>query len=434
MNVAEYKNRLQKNANPANRHLPEIPKYQQLTKQLWDALQGDTVWGIMKYLGADKIDDQQFRAEMEGRSFRVSEKVTPHLYKLFYGVKEKLNFEHPVDFYVVSDWSLNACAYLYQPQNPDNPYVVQVNSAMVETMTDLELCSVVGHELGHLLDENLVLAKIIGWLFPERDQFGFPIMPVPLRYKYFFWKQLSELFADRYGYLATEDINACISSEFKLKSGLKLDKMDADITAFICENREALQHFISGQGLSLNNASHPVSPIRIEALNLFANAKTEKELNEGMDVLVDAIARLNLNNEMGQHLLWFVASAGLIMASADNEITQDEVETILNNMSEFYMFPMDILQQVTSENCSDVFNKSLQSLLQLNPDARNDLFLYLVNIMVTDFKFKQEELDLLMRMGKEAFGMEEELIVRLIADGIRMNVATGVVPSTRSIS
>lgn len=434
MNVAEYKSRLQQSANPINKHLPEIPKYQQVTKQLWDALQGDTVWGIMKYLGVDKMDDQWFRAEMEGRSFRVSEKVTPHLFKLFYGVKEKLHFEHPVDFYVVSDWSLNACAYLYQPQNPDNPYVVQVNSAMIETMTDTELCSVIGHELGHLLDENLKLEKMICWLFPQRDQFGYPVMPVPLRYKYFFWKQLSELFADRYGYLATEDINACISSEFKLKSGLKLDKMDADITAFIWENRESLQHFISGHGLSLNNISHPVSPIRIEALNLFATAKTEKELNEGMDVLVDAIARLNQNNETGQHLMWFVASAGLIMASADNEITQGEVENILNNMSEFYMFPNDILRQVTPENCSEVFNKSLQSLLQINPDGRNDLFLYLVNIMVTDFKFKQEEIELLMKMGKEAFGLEEELIVKLIADGIRANVASGVVPSTSSIS
>lgn len=434
MDISNYQNKLQQNANPLNRHLPEIPKYQQVTKQLWDALQGDTVWGIMKYLGVDKMDDQQFRAEMEGRSFRVSEKVTPHIYKLFYGVKEKLNFEHPVDFYVVSDSSLNACAYLYQPQNPDSPFVVQVNSAMIETMTDTELCSVVGHELGHLLDENLVLAKIIGFLFPERDQYGFPVMPVPLRYKYFFWKQLSELFADRYGYLATDDINACISSEFKLKSGLKLDRMDADITAFIEENRQSLQHFISGQGLSLNNASHPVSPIRIEALNLFANAKTEKELNDGMDVLVDAIARLNQNNEMGLHLLWFVASAGLIMASADGEITHDELENILNNMSEFYMFPMDVLEQVTPKNCRDVFNKSLQSLLQINPDARNDLFLYLVNIMVTDFKFKKEELDLLMKMGKEAFGLEEDLIVRLVADGIRMGVSSGIVPSTSSIS
>ena len=234
--------------------------------------------------------------------------------------------------------------------------------------------------------------------------------------------------------MATDNINACISSEFKLKSGLKLDKMEVDVTAFIEENRQALQHFVSGQGLSIRyGVTHPVSPIRIEALNLFATAKTEKELDEGMDVLVDAIARMN-NNEMGQNLLWFVGSAGLIMAHADGEMTTDEMESILNYMSEFYMFPLDILQQITPDNCSDIFNKSLHNLLEMQPEIRNDLFLYLVSIMVTDFKFQQAELDLLVRMGKEAFGLEDEAIVGLIADGIRMNVSTGVVPSTSSIS
>ena len=425
---------MQQNVNPANKHLPEIPKYQQVTKQLWDALQGDTVWAIMRSLGIDKMDDQSFRAQMEGRSFRVSDKVTPHLYELFYGVKERLGFEHSVDFYVTSDSSLNACAYTYQPLDPESPYIVNVNSAMIETMTDAELCSVIGHELGHLMDENLVLSKIINYLFPQRDEYGFPLMPVPLRYKYFFWMQLSELLADRYGFLATDDINACISSEFKLKSGLKLDKMEVDIPAFIEENRKALQHYISGQGLSIRyGVTHPVSPIRIEALNLFATAKTEKELNEGMDVLVEAIARMN-NNDMGQNLLWFVGSAGLIMAYADGEISKDEQENILNYMSEYYMFPLDILQQITSENCNEIFHNSLHNLLEMQPEIRNDLFLYLVNIMVTDYKFKQQELDLLFRIGKEAFGYDEEAIVRLLGDGIRYGVSRGFLPSTSSIS
>lgn len=432
MNPSDYKNRVIQNTK-ANDHLPKIPKYDQVTKQLWDALQADTVWAIMRSLGIDKMDDQGLRAHMESHSFRVSPKVTPHLYNLFNGVKEKLHFEHPVDFYVTSDASLNACAYTYQPLNPDSPYIVKVNSAMIETMTDSELCSVIGHELGHLMDENLILSKIISFLFPERDEYGFPVMPVPLRYKYFFWMQLSELLADRYGYLATEDINACISSEFKLKSGLKLDKMDVDIAAFIEENRQSMQHFISGQGLSINYITHPVSPLRIEALNLFATAKTEKELSDGMDVIVEAIARMN-NNEIGQNLLWFVGSAGLIMAHADGEMTQDEQENILNHMSEFYMFPLDILKQITPENCSDIFNKSLQKLAELIPESRADLFSYLITIMVTDYKFKQAEIDLLFNIGKNAFGFSDEDIVRLMADGIRIGVSRGFLPSTTSIS
>ena len=185
--------------------------------------------------------------------------------------------------------------------------------------------------------------------------------------------------------------------------------------------------------MSINYITHPVSPLRIEALNLFATAKTEKELNDGMDVIVEAIARMN-NNEIGQNLLWFVGSAGLIMAHADGEMTQDEQENILNHMSEFYMFPLDILKQITPENCSDIFNKSLQKLAELIPESRADLFSYLITIMVTDYKFKQAEIELLFNIGKNAFGFSDEDIVRLMADGIRIGVSRGFLPSTTSVS
>ena len=103
-------------------------------------------------------------------------------------------------------------------------------------------------------------------------------------------------------------------------------------------------------------------------------------------------------------------------------------------MSGYYMFPMDILKQITPENCSDIFNKSVQKLLELQPEIRNDLFVYLVNIMVTDFKFKQEELGLLFKMGKEALGLDEATMVGLLVEGIRFGISVGFVPSTTSIS
>ena len=432
MNASDYKARLEGN-NPrskANFHLPAIPMYDQLTKQLWDALQGDTVWAIMEALGVDKYDDQELRARMEGRSLKVTPKVMPHLFELLNQVKESLKFEHPVDFFVVSDVSLNAGAYVYHPKNPESPFMVEINSAMIETMTEPELKSVVGHELGHLLDENLILDDLIRFIFPEHDMYGMPVLPIPLRYKFFFWKQLSELFADRYGYLATNDIQACIWSEMKLKCGLKLDKMDANLSAFIEENRETLQHYISGTALSLSHGfTHPVSPIRIEALNLFANAKTEQELNEGMDKLVNAISRLNMN-PIEDDMLIFMASAGLLMASADGTVTEKEYEQILNNMSNFYMFPVDILKQVTQENCSELFNQSVANILKENPQYAPELFGYLVNILVSDQSFDKKELDLLFQMGHQAMSLDEETMLKLLAGGIQHFF----IPSIGSIS
>ena len=428
MNVAEYKARMQQKKQ--NLLLPEIPRYRQLTEQLYQALQGDVVYDLMKRIGADKIDDRRMRIKMEGESLKVSEKVTPHLYELLNNVKKALNFEHPVDFFVVSSSSLNAGAYCYTSIDPENPYIVEINSALIDVMSEKELCSVVGHELGHLADENMFLKDIISFVFPPDPQTGMPNLPIPLRYKFFLWKQMSELFADRYGYLAVKDLDACISSEFKLKSGLKLDKMEVNIPAFIEENRKILEHYISGKGLSLNDGyTHPVSPIRIEALNLFANARTEKELNDGMNVLIDAIARLN-TEEIEDHMLYFMASAGLIMANADGKVTQDEIDSILLSMSNYYMFPMTILEQVNQNDCYKIFNESVKNILNINPNMRGDLFSYIVNLMVTDHKFDQKEIDLMFQIGQQSFGFSEEEIFGFLTDGIRQ----AFVPSISSIS
>ena len=59
MNAAEYKARMQQSKQ--NMLLPEIPSYRQLTEQLYQALQGDVVYDLMKRIGADKMDDRQFR-------------------------------------------------------------------------------------------------------------------------------------------------------------------------------------------------------------------------------------------------------------------------------------------------------------------------------------------------------------------------------------
>ena len=191
-----------------------------------------------------------------------------------------------------------------------------------------------------------------------------------------------------------------------------------------------MSHYINGKGLSLNDGyTHPVSPIRIEALNLFANARTEKELNDGMNVLIDAIARLN-TEEIEDYMVYFMASAGLIMANADGQVTQEEIEHILLSMSSYYMFPKSILEQVSQGDCCKIFNESVQRILDINPDMKADLFSYIVNLTVTDHKFDQKEIDLMFQIGHQQFGFSDEVIFSFLTAGIRQNF----IPSISSIS
>ena len=430
MKASEYKSLLKKNENDskANSHLPEIPMYQQLTKMLWDALQVDKILPIMEALGLDKMDDSRYKAEMEGESLKVTEKVTPYLYKLFNGIKERVGMKRDVDFFVVSNNEVNAYARVNKPVDPNSPLTVVIHSATIESLTEAELSYVVGHELGHLMDENLYLNNVFLFVFPTGE------IPVPLQYKYYFWRQLSELFADRYGYLAVQDINPCISAQFKLKSGLSLDKMAVDMNSFMEYNHEVMKHYTSGQALNLfygpYGRMHPVSPIRIEALNLFANAKTVKELDDGMNQLVEAIGRLNIDNNLGKSYMDFVASAGLIIAEADGEITQDEVNVILNYMSEVHMFPKDILNEVYKQDHFEVFNRSVNEILEKEPEARERLFMYMADVVVSDLHFHEAEINLLKEVAKKVFQFDEKVFLGIMQTCIQYKFR----PSIESIS
>jgi hypothetical protein len=84
------------------------------------------------------------------------------------------------------------------------------------------------------------------------------------------WSRLSELTADRFGFLATgEALPVAVSSFFKMASGLGPEHLNFDLAAFLAqleqlqklERREVLAHF-----------SHPVTPVRARALQLFAAA------------------------------------------------------------------------------------------------------------------------------------------------------------------
>ena len=430
MKASEYKSLLKKNENDskANSHLPEIPMYQQLTKMLWDALQVDKILPIMEALGLDKMDDSRYKAEMEGESLKVTEKVTPYLYKLFNGIKERVGMKRDVDFFVVSNNEVNAYARVNKPVDPNSPLTVVIHSATIESLSEAELSYVVGHELGHLMDENLYLNNVFLFVFPTGE------IPVPLQYKYYFWRQLSELFADRYGYLAVQDINPCISAQFKLKSGLSLDKMAVDMNSFMEYNHEVMKHYTSGQALNLfygpYGRMHPVSPIRIEALNLFANAKTVKELDDGMNQLVEAIGRLNIDNNLGKSFMDFVASAGLIIAEADGEITQDEVDVILNYMSEVHMFPKDILNEVYQQDHFEVFNRSVNEILEKEPEARERLFMYMADVVVSDLHFHEAEINLLKEVAEKVFQFDEKVFLNLMQTCIQYKFR----PSIESIS
>ena len=287
-------------------------------------------------------------------------------------------------------------------------------------MSTDELRFVIGHELGHLINKDTALARLIGFVFPPNAA-----VPVTLQYKIRLHEQLAELVADRYGYIATEDLGVCVTAFFKMASGLDLEKMNVSIDALIADNSRRLDYFLKDKGIS--RSSHPVNPIRVQALNLFATCKSQKELQKGMDELISILLKVG-DDELDEHMARFIASAGLIVASSDDEMKEDEINQIIEMLARLKIFPRKYLEEIAQGDVVKTFNESVEGILKINPGMRSSLLEYMIHIALSDKIIARKEVDLLYEFGA-SIALSEMEVATAIAESVQRNY----LPSLESI-
>ena len=396
---------------------PTIELERQIGEQIYNALQGTVVEEVLKKIRMSG-SDTYWRSNMEGHSLKVDKELLPDFYRLCHEVKAKLNFEEDVDFYITGDSTVNAFSVAAEEEG--EPHIVNINSALFDLMTTDELKFVIGHELGHLINKDTALARLIRFVFPPEAN-----VPVSLQYKIRLHDQLAELVADRYGYIATENLDVCVTAFFKLASGLDLAKMNVSIEALIADNNRRLEYFLNDKGVS--RASHPVNPIRVQALNLFATSESEEELKAGMDELISILLKVG-TSELDEHTARFIASAGLIVANIDEGINEDEINRVIESLSSMKMFPRQFLDEIAQGNVGQIFADSVENILRINPGMREGMLKYLINIVLSDKLIAKEEVDLLYHFG-EQIGLSDMEVASAIGESIQMNY----VPSLESI-
>ena len=401
------------------RFSPQLALCKALSEQIYNALQGPVVEEVLKQARTTD-NDSYWRSAMEGHSLKVEPRLLSRLHTLFEEVKKKLDFTEKVDFYVTGDSTVNA--FSVAADSPGHPHIVNVNSALIDLMTDDELRFVIGHELGHLIDRDTSLLRLINFIFPDPS-----VMPIALQHKVRLWEQLSELVADRYGYLAVEDLGVCVSAFYKMASGLDLSKMDVALDVLLEENLKHLEYFLKDKGISID--SHPVNPIRVQSLNLFATSKSQRTLNRHMDELISILLKIG-DSEIDEPMSIFLATAGLIAASADGEISDDEVDIILEHLAALQMFPGMFLQDISKENVWELFTTAVARIQELDPSMRQSMFTYMIALVLADKQFSQQEIEFLYNIGEEVFNFGRKETAGLLAAMIQQNF----VPSTQVLS
>lgn len=399
--------------------LPEIALEKELATQIYHALQGDVVHFILKN-ARDTSDDDYWRSRMEGHCMKADKDLLGNFYNLCMGVKQRLGFTEPVDFYVTGDSSINA--FSIAAEDGEHPHIVNVNSELFNLMSEDELKFVIGHELGHLINQDTALRRLINFVFPPQAS----QIPITLQYKIHLHDNLAELVADRYGYIACGNLEACVTAFFKMASGLDLEKMQVSIDDLLKDNSKHLDYFLKGGGIS--HYDHPVNPIRVQAINLFANAADQDKLESAMQELIEILLKIG-NNPIDEHMSVFIATAGLITANIDGEIRQEEYEHIIRNLSGSNIFPKFFLEDVSKNDIEKLFESSINAILQINPGLKPNLLEYIISVVLADKNIGEKEVNFVYSIG-QGLGLSVKEISIIFANLIQQNFS----PSLAAIS
>lgn len=381
-----------------------IPLETSLRDQLYGALQGEVVESIMDIANMQSPTNY-YRSILEGHSFKVEKQTLPYYYNLFNDIKKTLGFKGKVDFYITGDSSVNAFAISSMVDG--EPNIINVNSSLIELMTEDELRFVVGHEMGHLINGNARLVRLISFVYPDEVE-----PPITMQYKIRLWEQLNELIADRFGFLAMPRIETCISAFFKMASGLDFEKMKMNFDNFIAENKKRLEFFSKDKGM--NYDVHPVNPIRVEALSSFSKSVFFKkdgisveQLSDETDELIKILLKVR-NNEVDPFMADFIATAGILVAHSDGYADDDEIEAILNNLSNLEVFPATYLSEILKlkgDRLVKRFTKSVEKIMKINPNMRISMFVYLIEIVMADKEIKKEEVETILSLANGVLGI-----------------------------
>ena len=224
---------------------PHIELQHLLAQQIFNALQGGVTEDIRQKCEGN-ANDVYFRSAREGNSLKVNETLLPQFYNLCKEVKEKLEFVGDIDFYITGDSEVNACAF-YSPDE-ERPHIIEVNSGLFELMNEEELKYIIGYEIGHLINGDSMIKRLFFFIYSDDE--AIEECPEFLKKRVAFFDQLAELSADFHGYMANDNLAACVTAVYKMASGLDLEKMNVSMDTLIAENNQRLEYFLKNGGVN----------------------------------------------------------------------------------------------------------------------------------------------------------------------------------------
>ena len=376
--------------------------------------------------GARSIYDAVLASEL-----RLTRMIAPRLIDLLDAAREKLDFDEPLEMFVGQDPQVNAAAMHRIAE--DEPHVLSLTSALVERMTDAELSFVLGHELGHLAHRHY-RARLAHAAF-GRNPAGESKAPPLLLRRLESWDRMAEISADRAGFTAINgDLEVAVSAFFKIQSGLGPEHLRFDIAA-ILEQLESLQK--ASRRELFAEFSHPATPIRVRALQLFGEASERGLTLEAVDEEVATIARLMdyaPSEPLDLNAREFILAGGLLAAYTDGDIEMDDAgwNTLVQLLLPVSADPEAEAARIKNRSEAEAMLQTSAAWLRDNAGAeRFELLRGIAHVTAADGRLSEAERAFLRRCA-EMLGVPartaDEIAFETLADHLQTQAGRGMRP------
>ena len=225
---------------------------------------------LQKLLGM--TSDKALRLMFLASAIRVSERQFPRLHACLQEACQILDAPYTPELYVAQSPFFNAGAI-----GVERPFIV-LNSSVLDMLSDAEMLTVIGHELGHCLSGHAFYRTLLQILL----KMSFMVAQIPLGgpavmallLALLEWNRKSELSADRAGLLVAQDPAVVYTLLMKMAGGAHTAQMDLQEFCAQAMEYERAGSVIDGVHKLLNIllVSHPFPAIRVRELQAWVDS------------------------------------------------------------------------------------------------------------------------------------------------------------------
>ena len=219
---------------------------------------------------------------------RVSETQYPSLYRAYTKMARVLDVPKLPDLYVETIDEINAFA------SGIDRYSININSGLLDILTEREALAIIGHELGHVKCDHMFYNTFTYFL----RYFGSSLMsmiPAPfnsaldisVQLALLEWSRRAEFSADRAALLSTQDVGAVSEALGKL-AGYSKTLSDPISVAAIQQQADAFEEYVDENWMaklikvqSMLRQTHPYTVLRVKEILAWSESEQYKAILAG---------------------------------------------------------------------------------------------------------------------------------------------------------